>query len=202
MKALLTFAHAIDRLGDRAGALAAWATLLACLISALNALVRYGLDYSSNAFLEIQWYLFAACVMLGAAEVLRLNEHVRVDLIYGRLKPRSRAWLDLLGLLLFLLPVMAYFSWLSWDFFLVKLTSGLRAGDSPMSLGWSSFLLKLLSSGEMSNNAGGLIRWPAALLLPLGFALVTLQGVAEALKRLAALLGQAPLVPDYERPLQ
>ncbi len=202
MKALLALAHAIDRLNDRVGALAAWATLLSCVISATNAVVRYGLDYSSNAFLEIQWYLFAACVMLGAAQVLRLNEHVRVDLIYGRLKPRARAWLDLLGLLLMLLPVMAYFSWLSLDFFLVKLTSGLRAGDTPAMLGWGGYALKLLSSGEMSNNAGGLIRWPAALLLPLGFALVTLQGLSELLKRAAVLAGQGSLAPVYERPLQ
>ncbi|TXI16662.1 MAG: TRAP transporter small permease subunit [Roseateles sp.] len=202
MKALLALAHAIDRLNDRVGALAAWATLLSCVISATNAVVRYGLDYSSNAFLEIQWYLFAACVMLGAAQVLRLNEHVRVDLIYGRLKPRARAWLDLLGLLLMLLPVMAYFSWLSLDFFLVKLTSGLRAGDTPAMLGWGSYALKLLSSGEMSNNAGGLIRWPAALLLPLGFALVTLQGMSELLKRAAQLAGQGSQAPSYERPLQ
>lgn len=202
MKALLALAQAIDRLNDRVGALAAWATLLSCVISATNAVVRYGLDYSSNAFLEIQWYLFAACVMLGAAQVLRLNEHVRVDLIYGRLKPRARAWLDLLGLLLMLLPVMAYFSWLSLDFFLVKLTSGLRAGDTPAMLGWGGYAQKLLSSGEMSNNAGGLIRWPAALLLPLGFALVTLQGLSELVKRAAQLASQGSQAPAYERPLQ
>lgn len=202
MNALLALAHAIDRLNDRVGAAAAWAALLSCAISAANALVRYGLDYSSNAFLEIQWYLFGACVMLGAAQVLRLNEHVRVDLFYGRLGSRARAWVDLLGLLILLLPVMAYMAWLSWDFFLVKLTSGMQPGDTPAALGTVAYVTKLLSSGEMSNNAGGLIRWPAALLLPLGFALVTLQGLAEALKRIAWLQGRLDLATDYERPLQ
>ncbi|PZP29885.1 MAG: sugar transporter [Roseateles depolymerans] len=202
MNALLALSHAVDRLSDRLATLSAWATLLSCLVSALNALIRYGLDYSSNAFLEIQWYLFAACVMLGAAQVLRLNEHVRVDLVYGRLRPRAKLWLDLVGLLVLLVPVMAYLGWLSWGFFLVKLTSGMQASDSPSTLGWAPYLLKLVSSGEMSNNAGGLIRWPAALLLPLGFAMVALQGMAEAIKRVAGLMGSASQTPGYERPLQ
>ncbi len=179
MNFLLTLARGVDWLSDRLGTLAAWAALLSCLISAANAFVRYGLDFSSNAFLEIQWYLFAACVMLGAAQVLRLNEHVRVDLIYGRLSARGKVWVDLLGLLFFLLPVMLFATYLSWDFFLGK-----------------------FMSGEMSSNAGGLIRWPAALLLPLGFGMVALQGVAEVVKRVGWLMHVHEMDTHYERPLQ
>ena len=119
MNGLLALARVIDRLNDRFGALARWAVLLSCLISAANAIVRYALDYSSNAFLEIQWYLFAACVMLGAAQVLRVNEHVRVDLFYSRLGGRGKVFVDLFGLLVFLLPVIGYMAVLSWHFFIV-----------------------------------------------------------------------------------
>ncbi len=202
MDALLALARHIDLLNDRFGILAAWAVLLSCVISAANALVRYGLDYSSNAFLEIQWYLFAACVMLGAAQVLRLNEHVRVDLIYGRLRARGRVWIDLAGLLVFLLPVMAYAAWLSWGFFLVKLSTGMAPADSVANIGLVGYTIKLLSSGEVSSNAGGLIRWPAALMLPVGFALVSLQGLAEVIKRIAWLLDRHDMAIHYERPLQ
>jgi len=202
MNFLLALAGRVDRLSDRLGAFAAWAALLSCLISAANAFVRYGLDFSSNAFLEIQWYLFAACVMLGAAQVLRLNEHVRVDLIYSRVSSRAKVAIDLLGLLLFLLPVMLYAGWLSWDFFIVKLTSGMQPDDSIASLGFFGYAWKLLVSGEMSPSAGGLIRWPVALLLPLGFGLVSLQGAAEVIKRLGWLAGRAELDTHYERPLQ
>jgi len=182
MEALLKLARGVDRLSDAFGLVAALAALAACFISAGNALVRYGLGISSNAFLEIQWYLFAACVMLGAGQVLRLNEHVRVDLIYGRIGVRARVWIDVLGLICFLLPAMLFCTALGWDFFLAK-----------------------FQSGETSNDAGGLIRWPAALLLPLGFALVSLQGLAELIKRAAWLTGrhqQAGLDLQYERPLQ
>ncbi|CAM3647716.1 TRAP transporter small permease subunit [Roseateles saccharophilus] len=202
MDALLAFARRIDSLNDRFGKFAAWAVLLSCFISAANAVVRYGLDYSSNAFLEIQWYLFAACVMLGAAQVLRLNEHVRVDLIYGRLGGRGKVWVDLAGLLVFLLPVIGYAAWLSWGFFLVKLTTGMAPADSVASLGLVGYAAKLLGSGEMSSNAGGLIRWPAALTLPLGFALVWLQGLAEVIKRIAWLQHRFDMDTHYERPLQ
>ena len=179
MKALLALAHAIDRLNDRVGALAAWATLLSCVISAANALVRYGLDYSSNAFLEIQWYLFAACVMLGAAQVLRVNEHVRVDVLYGRFNGRTQALIDLAGLCLFLLPVMGVMIYFSMPLF-----------------------LKMFVSKEMSSNAGGLIRWPAMLMLPLGFSLVLLQGVSEVIKGVAWLAHKYEADFHYERPLQ
>jgi len=202
MNALLALASGIDRWTSGFALLARWAVLLACLSSAANALLRHALDYSSNAFLEIQWYFFAACVMLGAADVLRRNEHVRVDLIYGRLSSRARLWVDLLGLLLFLLPSVAYLGWLSAEFFWLKLSSGLQAGDSPASLGSSAYLSKLLSSGEVSANAGGLIRWPVALCLPLGFALLGLQGLAELIRRWAALRRPTETSSEYQRPLQ
>ena len=179
MEALLSLSRAIDRLTDRFAWIAKWAVFLSCFISAGNAVVRYLARYSSNSFLEIQWYLFAACVMLGAAQVLRMNEHVRVDVVYGRFASRVRVWIDLLGLLGFLLPVMGLMLWLSWPLF-----------------------TKMLASGEMSGNVGGLIRWPAMLMLPLGFALLTLQGLAEIIKRIAWLLHLYDMDLHYERPLQ
>ncbi|MEY8877078.1 MAG: TRAP transporter small permease subunit [Leptothrix sp. (in: b-proteobacteria)] len=179
MQALLRLAGAIDTLTDRFGALARWAVLLAVLISGANALVRYAFNTSSNAWLEIQWYLFAACVMLGAAQVLRLNEHVRVDLVYGRLSARAKVWIDLIGCVAFLLPVIGLLAVLSWQHFMVQ-----------------------FSSGEVSSNAGGLIRWPAALMLPVGFALVWLQGVAEVIKRVGWLTHLHDMDTHYERPLQ
>ncbi|MFG6413479.1 TRAP transporter small permease subunit [Roseateles sp. DC23W] len=202
MNALLSLARRIDRLNDGFGGLAAWAVLLSCFISAANAIVRYGLDYSSNAFLEIQWYLFAVCVMLGAAQVLRLNEHVRVDLCYSRLTGRGKVCVDLFGLVCFLLPVICYMAWLSWGLFVVKLSTGMSGGDSVASLGLAGYASKLLTSGEMSSNAGGLMRWPAVLTLPLGFALVALQGVSEIIKRVAWLAHRYEMDTHYERPLQ
>jgi TRAP-type mannitol/chloroaromatic compound transport system permease small subunit len=202
MNALLTLARRIDSLNDRFGKLAAWAVMLSCFISAANAVVRYGFDYSSNSFLEIQWYLFAACVMLGAAQVLRLNEHVRVDLVYSRLTGHGKVYVDLFGLVVFLLPVMAYLAWLSWGFFMVKLSTGMATGDSVAGLGLAGYFTKLLTTGELSSNAGGLIRWPAALMLPLGFALVVLQGLAEIVKRVGWLTHRYEMDTHYERPLQ
>lgn len=179
MKPLLALAHAIDWLTDRFGKVAAWAVLLSCLISATNAVVRYTLNYSSNAYIEIQWYLFAACVMLGAAQVLRLNEHVRVDIFYARLTGRGKVLLDLFGLLFFLVPGMLTMLWFSWPLF-----------------------MSMYTSGEMSGNAGGLVRWPAMLMLPLGFGLVLLQGVGEIIKRIGWLTHTYEMDTHYERPLQ
>jgi TRAP-type mannitol/chloroaromatic compound transport system permease small subunit len=176
---LLRFARAVDWTTRQLGKLAAWAVLLAALISAGNAFVRYGLDLSSNAWLEIQWYLFAATVMLGAPVVLSLNEHVRVDIMYGKLKKNGPVYVDLFGLVFFLLPVMGLMFWLTWPFF------------------WNMYV-----TGEVSGSIGGLIRWPAALLLPLGFGMMFLQGVAEIIKRLAHLSGLAPMDTHYEKPLQ
>ncbi len=202
MNALLSLARRIDSLNDRFGSLAAWAVLLSCFISAANAVVRYSLDYSSNSFLEIKWYLFAACVMLGAAQVLRLNEHVRVDLVYSRLTGRAKVIVDLFGLTVFLLPVICYMAWLSWGLFLVKLGTGMAASDSVATLGFTGYWAKLLTSGEVSSNAGGLIRWPAVLMRPLGFAMVALQGVSEIIKRVAWLAHRYEMDTHYERPLQ
>ena len=179
MSSLLSLSRLIDWINDRFGTVAQWAVFFAGFISAANALVRYFANYSSNGFLEVQWYLFAACVMLGAAQVLRVNEHVRVDVLYGQLSGRGQAILDLLGLLFFLMPVMVVMIWYSWPLF-----------------------LKMYQSGEMSSNAGGLIRWPAMLMLPLGFFLVLLQGVSEAIKRVAWLNHQYEGEFHYERPLQ
>jgi TRAP-type mannitol/chloroaromatic compound transport system permease small subunit len=179
VSALLKLAHLIDALNDRFADFAKWAVLASCLISAANAGVRYAFDYSSNAFLEIQWYLFAACVMLGTAQVLRVNEHVRVDVIYGKLPSRGRAGIDLFGLIFFLLPVMCLMVYLSFPEF-----------------------MKMFRSGEMSSSSGGLIRWPAMLMLPLGFSLLILQAVAEVIKRVAWLAHKCEMDIHYERPLQ
>ncbi|MES2945483.1 MAG: TRAP transporter small permease subunit [Pseudomonadota bacterium] len=179
MTALLKLALAYDWLTTRLGKIAAWTVLAAALISAGNAMVRYGLDISSNGWLEIQWYLFAATVMLGAPVVLKLNEHVRVDIIYGRLKGNGPVYVDLFGLIFFLLPVMAILATLSWPLF-----------------------LGMFLSGEMSANAGGLIRWPFMALLPLGFALMFLQGVSEIIKRVCYLKGIFKMDMHYEKPVQ
>ena len=179
MRALLRVSGAIDGVNERFGRIADWCVLLACLISAGNALVRYGFSFSSNAWLEIQWYLFAAIFMLGAPYTLRRNGHVRVDVIYGNLSPRLKLWVDLLGGILFLMPPVLIIGWMSWPLFY----------DS-----WRS--------GEVSSNAGGLIRWPVKLLLPLGFGLLALQGLSEIIKRIAALRGYEGVVAEYEKPLQ
>ena len=179
MNALLSLSRLIDALNDRFATVAKWAVFASCAISATNAVVRYLANYSSNAFLEIQWYLFAGCVMLGAAQVLRVNEHVRVDVLYGRYSGRTQAIIDLIGLLLFMLPSMLVMIYFSWPLF-----------------------LKMFLTGEVSSNAGGLIRWPAILLLPLGFGLLFAQGVSEAIKRIAWLAHKYDADFHYERPLQ
>jgi TRAP-type mannitol/chloroaromatic compound transport system permease small subunit len=179
VSALLKFALGVDWISDKFGKLAAWAVLGAALISAGNAFVRYGLDISSNGWLEIQWYLFAVTVMLGAPIVLKLNEHVRVDIFYGRLKGNGQIYIDLFGLVFFLMPVMALLAYLSWPLF-----------------------MKMYVSGEMSQNAGGLIRWPAMLTLPLGFGWMVAQGLSEIIKRISFLQGNYGSLPQYEKPVQ
>jgi TRAP-type mannitol/chloroaromatic compound transport system permease small subunit len=194
MQPLLSFSRAIDRLNAGMSVFADYFVLIAVLVSAGNATLLWLvgripswanpipdgiLNNFSNSFLEIQWYLFAAIVMLGASYTLKLNEHVRVDIVYSSLSDRGRLSVDLFGLSVFLLPIMGYFAWLSWPFF------------------WRSF-----TSGEMSNNAGGLILWPAKLVLPLGFALLWLQGLSELIKRVAALKGLIRLETKYDKPLQ
>ena len=179
MGALLKLSRAIDWVNDRLGVAASWMVLGACLISAANAMSRYAFDLSSNAWLEIQWYLFAAIVMLGASHTLRMNEHVRVDIVYTHLSERGKEWLDLLGTAIFLVPSMLVIAYYSWPFFMQS---------------WSV--------QEVSWNAGGLIRWPVKLLVPLGFTLVALQGVSEIIKRAAALRGYVRFETHYERPVQ
>lgn len=179
MSILLKFAAGMDWISEQLGRVAAWAVLVTALISAGNAFVRYGLNYSSNGWLEIQWYLFAAVVMLGAPVVLKLNEHVRVDIFYGKLKGNGPVYVDLFGLIVFLLPVMALIAYLSWPLF-----------------------VNMYVTREMSGNAGGLIRWPAMLLLPLGFALMFLQGLSEVIKRIGYLKGLVKMDTHYEKPVQ
>lgn len=179
MKSLLAFARLIDAITDRFAFVARWAILIACAISTANAVVRYSMDYSSNAYLEIQWYLFAVCVMFGASQVLRINEHVRVDIFYSMYPTRTKVIIDLFGLIFFLLPLTLFIAYLSMPIF-----------------------LKMYTSGEMSSNSGGLIRWPAMLTIPLGMALVALQGVSEIIKRVGWLMHVHEMDTHYERPLQ
>ncbi|MES2354522.1 MAG: TRAP transporter small permease subunit [Pseudomonadota bacterium] len=179
MNLLLRLSRWIDIFNENIGKLATCAVLLSCLISAGNALIRYTFDMSSNAWLEVQWYLFSAIVLLGGAFVLKMNEHVRVDVFYGTLSPKAKAWVDLLGLLIFLLPSMYVLTRLSWPLFVESFTSK-----------------------EMSSNAGGLIRWPVKLLMPVGFAMMIAQGLSELIKRAAFLGGKYNMDTHYERPLQ
>jgi TRAP-type mannitol/chloroaromatic compound transport system permease small subunit len=176
---VIQITKAVDGLSDVFGFIAKWLVLLACLVSAGNATIRYLLNYSSNGWLEIQWYMFGGIVFLGAAQTLRLNEHVRVDLLYSNVSDRARLWIDIVGFSLFLLPVMTYLIYLTTPFFL------------------NSFRLQ-----ETSSNAGGLILWPIKLVLPLGFVLLWLQGVAELIKRIAGLAGIVKVDTHYEAPLQ
>ncbi len=170
MKFWISIAKAIDAANESIGRSVLWLVGAATLTSALNALARYGFGVSSNAWLEIQWYLFAAIILLAAGYTLKHNGHVRIDVIYGRFSARTQAWIDLFGALLFLLPLCGLMVWLSWPGFV------------------DSFV-----SGETSPDAGGLIRWPVRLLIPLGFALLALQGVAEIIKRIAFLRGEGKL---------
>ena len=179
MTKLLKFALGVDKVSEQFGHVAAFTVLAAAVISAGNAFIRYGFDISSNGWLEIQWYLFAVTVMLGAPLVLKLNEHVRVDLIYGKLSDKAPVYVDLMGLVVFLLPVMFTLTWLSFPLF-----------------------VKMFVTGEMSSNAGGLIRWPAMLLLPLGFGWMFLQGLSEIIKRVAYLQGTFEMDTHYEKPVQ
>lgn len=170
----------VDGLSAFLARIASWALLLACAMAAGNALLRYVFDIGSNAWLEAQWYLFGAAVMLAAPHLLRLNEHVRVDVVYGGLPPRTKAWLDLLGLMLVLLPVCGLVFALSLNF----------VHDAYV-------------QHEYSPNAGGLLRWPMKAFIPLGFALLAVQGLAEAGKRVLFLSGHADeACPTYEKPTQ
>lgn len=166
MQALLRLSRGIDWLNAQVGKYIIWLILAATVISGLNAVVRKVFHTSSNGFLEVQWYLFAASFLLAAGYTLLEKEHVKVDVLNARLKLRTRVWIDVIGFAFFLTPMCALVVYYGTPFF-----------------------LQALNSGEMSSNAGGLIRWPVYLLMPLGFGLLLLQGISEFIKRIAFLQG-------------
>lgn len=169
MNALLQFSRLVDGLSERVGRAAIWLILVVVLISAGNAVSRFAFNLSSNAMLEIQWYLFSAIFLFCAAYVLKKNEHIRIDVIAGRFSARTQNWIDVFGILVFLLPMAIMIAYLSWPVFMNAWTTG-----------------------EGSPNPGGLIRWPVRLLLPIGFALLILQAFSELIKRLAFIAGAGP----------
>jgi len=160
---------AIDWLNDHVGHLVRWLVLAAVLISAGNAIIRKLLNTSSNAYLEIQWYLFSAVFLLGAGYAFLRNAHVRIDFVSCKLSKRTNTIIDAIGIIVFLIPLCAILISLSWPLF-----------------------MRAYESGEMSQNAGGLIRWPVYALVPLGFGLLMLQGISELIKRIAYLRGSSP----------
>ena len=169
VKILLTLSRLIDALNEGVGRLTYWLVLVAVLVSAGNAIIRYTFNMSSNAWLEIQWYLFSAVFLFCAGYTLLHNQHIRIDVVTGRLSPRAHAWIDILGTLLFLMPMALTVLWLSWPVF-----------------------VDAYQRNEVSTNAGGLIIWPARLMVPIGFLLLVLQGISELIKRIAFLCGMIP----------
>ncbi len=163
----LSLSRLIDKVNQKIAGAVSWALLATVVICTGNALIRYTFNTSSNAWLEIQWYLFAAIFLLASAHTLKRDEHVRIDVIMGRFSKRAQAWVDLFGYLLFLLPVCLLILWYG-----------------------APFALASIRSAEMSSNAGGLIVWPAKLLIPAGFLLLVLQGLSEIIKRIAFLAGR------------
>ena len=170
MKLLLALSRAIDAVNERIGRLVYWCVLIMVLVSAANAISRYALSIASNAWLELQWYLFSAVFLLCSGYTLLHNEHIRIDVVAASLSRRKQIWIDIFGTAFFLLPIAVYMMWSSWPVFMNAWTSG-----------------------EISGSAGGLVRWPARLLVPVGFFLLTLQGISELIKRFAYLRG---LIPD------
>ncbi|NUO87650.1 MAG: TRAP transporter small permease subunit [Cupriavidus sp.] len=169
MSSLMRISRLIDAVNAFIGQWAKWLVLLAVLVCAGNAIIRYTFSISSNAWLEMQWYMFAGVFLLGAPYTLRRDEHVRIDVIAGRFSERTQVWIDIFGILFFLLPISAIILWLAIPYF------------------WLSY-----AGHEMSGNAGGLIRWPAKFLIVAGFALMILQGLSELIKRFAYLKGELP----------
>ena len=169
MDALMRLSRGIDAVNERIGRAVYWLVLAMVLVSAGNAIIRKTLNMSSNAWLELQWYLFSAVFLLCAAYTLLRNEHVRIDIVAGRLSPRGQAWIDVFGTIFFLLPMTIMIGLLSWPYF-----------------------VRAYVHNEISGSAGGLTLWPARLLLPVGFLLVTLQGLSELIKRIAFLAGRGP----------
>lgn len=166
MHVLLKFSKFVDWLNSQVGKYVIWLILGSTVISAVNAIIRKAFNMSSNAYLEIQWYLFAASFLLAAGYTLLNGEHVKIDVVSSRLSKRTQIWIDVFGFTVFLLPLCTAILWFSIP-----------------------FVTKGIASGEMSSNAGGLIRWPVYAMLPLGFSLLMLQGVSELIKRLAFLQG-------------
>ena len=169
MQLLLALSRAIDAMNTRIGRLVFWLVLAVTLVSSGNALIRYAFDRSSNAFLEMQWYMFSAIFLLCAPYTLLRNDMVRIDVIYSRLSRKVQDWIEILGICGFLLPFAIGVLYLSWPWFLQAYTRG-----------------------EMSTNAGGLLIWPARLLVPIGFALLTLQGISQLIKQVAWMRGDGP----------
>jgi len=176
MNFLLQFARLVDRLSEAVGRAAIWLVLIAVLISAVNAVVRKAFDVSSNAFLEIQWYLFAAIFLLGAGYTLLRQGHVKIDVILGRFSKRTQIKVEIFGIVCFLFPFVFQVIRLTWP-----------------------LVTQAYVTGEMSENAGGLIRWPVYALIPIGFALLGLQGLSELIKRIGFLAG---ICPDPTHPVQ
>ena len=178
MNILLALSRAIDAINERVGRVTMWLVLASVLISAINAIVRKAFSIGSNAFLEIQWYLFAAVFMLGVGYVMLKNAHVRIDFISSRLSKRTNAIIDAVGIVVFTIPLSIIM----------------------IDLGWPLFM-SAFKSGEMSQNAGGLIRWPVLLLVPLGFAILLAQASSELIKRVAYLQGalDEPFTPTGEK---
>lgn len=166
MQTLLKLSRAIDALNENVGKAAIWLVLVVTLISAVYAFVRYAFNYSSNGFLEIQWYLFSAIFLLCAGYALKRNAHVRIDVVSSRFSPRTLAWIDIIGTIFFLAPMACAVLYLSWPIF-----------------------LESYRTNEYSSNAGGLIVWPVRALVPAGFFLLILQGISELIKRFAFLKG-------------
>ena len=167
MSFLLSLSRFIDALNEKIGHGVSWALVLAVLICSGNAMIRYAFNMSSNAWLEIQWYLFSAIFLLGSSYTLRRNEHVRIDVVVGRFSKRTQVWIDLFGFLIFMLPATLLILYYAIPY------------------AWIS-----IQSQEVSSNAGGLIVWPAKLLIPVSFFLLTLQGISELIKRIGYLMGK------------
>ncbi|MDB5543344.1 MAG: TRAP-type mannitol/chloroaromatic compound transport system, small permease component [Hyphomicrobiales bacterium] len=166
MSGMLALSRMIDAITERIGKAMGWLILAAVLVSSINALVRFSINRSSNSWLELQWYLFGAVVLLGAAYTFKANEHIRIDILSSRLSKRSRDWIDVMGHIVFLMPLCLIIMWLGWPFF-----------------------LRSFAQGEVSSSAGGLIVWPAKLLVPLGFTILFAQSISELIKRIAVIQG-------------
>lgn len=175
MRLLLACSRLVDALNERVGRFTMWLVLACVLVSAGNAVARYGFNFSSNAFLEAQWYLYSIVFLGAAGYTLKHNAHVRIDLVAGRLSRRAQAWIDVFGGLFMLLPVCTIILW----------------------YGWSAFLESYRVS-EVSGDAGGLLRWPIKFVVPLAFLLLILQGLSETIKRVAFLKGVPGTAPPQD----